>query len=96
MLTLEKHQSNTDVRALPTSFPETVQIAPDMEHDAAGVAPVLAIGVALDADFVAVGCFGSDIDPFLEDAGIGGIYATKLAEGLEGFFVSASTGEPTG
>jgi hypothetical protein len=32
----------------------------------------------------------------LEDAGIGGVDAAEFMEGLEGFFVSSSTGEPTG
>lgn len=83
------------MRTLPTPFAETVQVAPDMEHSTASVTSVLALRVSHDAHFLAIGHFRANLNPLSDDALVGRVDTTQLAENLECFFISASTSEPT-
>lgn len=64
-LTLEEHQTNPDVSALPTPRSKTVSISHQMQFDPTGDTAVLQSGMTLLVLFLAEGNFRSDLNPFL-------------------------------
>jgi hypothetical protein len=55
--TLEEHQSDTDMSPLQTPLAKAVQIAPDMQHNAAEDASILEPWMSLCTSLLAVGNF---------------------------------------